>query len=171
MNQTLPTLKVALLGCGVVGTDVARLLTEQADDLALRVGARLELAGIAVRRVGHRRSPAIDRSLLTADPLALATRPDVDIVVEVIGGIEPARSLLLAALKGGKPVVTANKALLAQDGPTLYAAADEHAVDLYFEAAVAGAIPLVRPVRESLAGDRIRRVLGIVNGITNYVLD
>src|SRR6266566_2598190 len=116
MNQTLPTLKVALLGCGVVGTVVARLLTEQGDDLALRVGARLELAGIAVRRVGHRRAAAIDRSLLTADPHALATRPDVDIVVEVIGGIEPARSLLLAALKGGKPVVTANKALLAENG-------------------------------------------------------
>ena len=99
MIHTLPTLKVALLGCGVVGTEVARLLAEQADDLALRVGARLELAGIGVRRVGHRRSAAIDRSLLTADPLALATRPDVDIVVEVIGGIEPARSLLLAALQ------------------------------------------------------------------------
>jgi hypothetical protein len=96
MKQTLPTLKVALLGCGVVGSEVARLLTEQADDLALRVGARLELAGIGVRRVGHRRAAGIDLSLLTADAHALATRPDVDIVVEVIGGIEPARSLLLA---------------------------------------------------------------------------
>jgi len=171
MNQTLPTLKVALLGCGVVGTEVARLLTEQADDLALRVGARLELAGIAVRRVGHRRSPAIDRSLLTADPLALATRPDVDIVVEVIGGIEPARSLLLAALKGGKPVVTANKALLAENGAEIYGAAREYGADLYYEASVAGAIPILRPLRESLAGDTVYRVLGIVNGTTNFILD
>jgi hypothetical protein len=171
MNQTLPTLKVALLGCGVVGTDVARLLTEQADDLALRVGARLELAGIAVRRVGHRRSATIDRALLTADPLALATRPDVDIVVEVIGGIEPARSLLLAALKGGKPVVTANKALLAENGAEIYGAAREYGADLYYEASVAGAIPILRPLRESLAGDTVYRVLGIVNGTTNFILD
>ena len=166
-----PTLKVALLGCGVVGTEVARLLTEQADDLALRVGARLELAGIAVRRVGHRRSAAIDRSLLTADPHALATRPDVDIVVEVIGGIEPARSLMLAALKGGKPVVTANKALLAENGAEIYGAAREYGADLYYEASVAGAIPLLRPLRESLAGDTVHRVLGIVNGTTNFILD
>ena len=165
------TLRVALLGCGVVGTQVARLLTEQADDLALRVGARLELAGIAVRRVGHRRSATIDRSLLTADPLALATRPDVDIVVEVIGGIEPARSLLLAALKGGKPVVTANKALLAENGAEIYGAAREYGADLYYEASVAGAIPLLRPLRESLAGDTVHRVLGIVNGTTNFILD
>jgi len=171
MNQPLPTLKVALLGCGVVGTEVARLLTEQADDLALRVGARLELAGIAVRRVGHRRSATIDRSLLTADPHALATRPDVDIVVEVIGGIEPARSLLLAALKGGKPVVTANKALLAENGAEIYGAAREYGADLYYEASVAGAIPLLRPLRESLAGDTVHRVLGIVNGTTNFILD
>jgi len=171
MIQTMPTLKVALLGCGVVGTEVARLLTEQADDLALRVGARLELAGIAVRRVGHRRSAAIDRSLLTADPLALATRPDVDIVVEVIGGIEPARSLLLAALKGAKPVVTANKALLAENGAEIHGAAREYGADLYYEASVAGAIPLLRPLRESLAGDTVHRVLGIVNGTTNFILD
>ena len=171
MSQAMPTLKVALLGCGVVGTEVARLLTEQADDLALRVGARLELAGIAVRRVGHRRSATIDRSLLTADSLALATRPDVDIVVEVIGGIEPARSLLLAALKGGKPVVTANKALLAENGAEIYGAAREYGADLYYEASVAGAIPLLRPLRESLAGDTVHRVLGIVNGTTNFILD
>jgi homoserine dehydrogenase len=171
MNQTLPNLKVALLGCGVVGSEVARLLSEQADDLALRVGARLELAGIAVRRVAHRRAEGIDRSLLTADPYALATRPDVDIVVEVIGGIEPARSLLLAALKDGKPVVTANKALLAENGAEIYGAAREYGADLYYEASVAGAIPLLRPLRESLAGDTVHRVLGIVNGTTNFILD
>ena len=171
MNQTLPTLKVALLGCGVVGSEVARLLTEQADDLAVRVGARLELAGIAVRRVGHRRAEGIDRTLLTADAHALVSRPDVDIVVEVIGGIEPARSLILAALKSGKPVVTANKALLAENGAEIYGAAREFGADLYYEASVAGAIPLLRPLRESLAGDTVRRVLGIVNGTTNYILD
>jgi homoserine dehydrogenase len=171
MNQTLRTLNVAMLGCGVVGSQVARLLTEQADDLALRIGARLELVGIAVRRVGHPRAAGIDRALLTADAHALVTRPDVDIVVEVIGGIEPARSLLLAALKNGKPVVTANKALLAEDGAEIYGAAREYGADLYYEASVAGAIPLLRPLRESLAGDTVHRVLGIVNGTTNYILD
>src|SRR5260370_11414608 len=170
-KPTVPTLKVALLGCGSVGSQVARLLTEQAEDLALRVGARLERAGIAVGRVGHRRAAEIDRSLLTADPHALATRPDVDIVVEVIGGIEPARSILLAALKSGKPVVTANKALLAENGAEIYAAAREYEADLYYEASVAGAIPLLRPLRESLAGDTVHRVLGIVNGTANYILN
>src|ERR1700735_1066654 len=157
MKQPLPTFKVALLGCGSVGSQVARLLTEQADDLALRTGARLELAGIAVRRVGHRRAAEIDVNLLTADAYALATRPDVDIVVEVIGGIEPARSLMLAALKSGKPVVTANKALLAENGAEIYGAAREYGTDLYYEA--------------SVAGDTVRRVLGIVNGTTNFILD
>ncbi|MFI5067046.1 MAG: homoserine dehydrogenase, partial [Streptosporangiales bacterium] len=169
--MTGPTLKVALLGCGVVGSEVARLLTEQADDLALRIGARLELAGIAVRRVGHRRDAAIDTSLLTADAQALVSRPDVDIVVEVIGGIEPARTLMLSALKTGRPVVTANKALLAENGAEIYGAAREYGADLYYEASVAGAIPLLRPLRESLAGDTVHRVLGIVNGTTNFILD
>lgn len=162
-------LRVALLGCGVVGTEVARLLTTNAADLAARVGRPLELVGIAVRRAGRRRDLDVDPALFTTDATDLVRRADV--VVEVIGGIEPARTLLLEAMAHGASVVTANKALLAEDGPTLYEAADEHGVDLYFEAAVAGAIPLVRPVRESMAGDRIDRVLGIVNGTTNYVLD
>jgi homoserine dehydrogenase len=170
-EDTETTLKIALLGCGSVGSQVARLLSEQGDDLAVRIGARLELAGIAVRRPQHPRDAAIDRSLLTADAMELATRPDIDIVVEVIGGIEPARSLLLSAMKAGKSVVTANKALLAEDGAELHGAAREYGVDLYYEAAVAGAIPLLRPLRESLAGDTVRRVLGIVNGTTNYILD
>jgi homoserine dehydrogenase len=170
-GTALPALKVALLGCGIVGSQVARLLTEQDDDLAVRVGARLELAGIAVRRVAHPRSADIDRALLTADAHALVSRPDIDIVVEVIGGIEPARSLLLAALKNGTPVVTANKALLAENGAEMYGAARENGADLYYEAAVAGAIPLLRPLRESLAGDTVHRVLGIVNGTTNFILD
>jgi homoserine dehydrogenase len=160
--------KVALLGCGVVGSQVVRLLDEQADDLAARIGAPLELAGIAVRRPA--RHADVPAHLLTTDPEALVRREDVDLVVEVIGGIEPARSLLLTALGTGKSVVTANKALLADDGATLHDAAAKAGVDLYYEAAVAGAIPLLRPLRESLAGDRITRVMGIVNGTTNFIL-
>jgi homoserine dehydrogenase len=160
--------KVALLGCGTVGTEVVRLLHEQAADLTARVGEPLELAGVAVRRPN--RHPGVPADLLTTDAAGLVDRPDVDVVVEVIGGVEPARSLLLAALKTGKSVVTANKALLAEDGATLHAAARDAGVDLYYEASVAGAIPLLRPLRESLAGDRINRVLGIVNGTTNFVL-
>jgi homoserine dehydrogenase len=160
--------KVALLGCGVVGSQVVRLLDEQADDLAARIGAPLELAGIAVRRPA--RHADVPAHLLTTDPEALVRREDVDLVVEVIGGIEPARSLLLTALGTGKSVVTANKALLADDGATLHDAAATAGVDLYYEAAVAGAIPLLRPLRESLAGDRITRVMGIVNGTTNFIL-
>jgi homoserine dehydrogenase len=160
--------RVALLGCGTVGGEVVRLLGEQAADLAARVGEPLELAGIAVRRPA--RHPDVPAGLLTTDAAGLVERPDVDVVVEVIGGLEPARTLLLAAMKAGKSVVTANKALLAEDGATLHAAARETGVDLYFEASVAGAIPLLRPLRESLAGDRISRVVGIVNGTTNYVL-
>ena len=163
-------LRVALLGCGVVGTQVARLLAEQADDLAVRTGARLELAGIAVRRMSHHR-PGVDPALLTTDAMGLATRSDVDIVIEVIGGIEPARSLLLAAMKAGKSVVTANKALLAEHGEQIHAASRTYGADLYYEASVAGAIPLLRPLRESLAGDTVHRVLGIVNGTTNFILD
>jgi len=165
-------LRVALLGCGVVGTEVAKLLVSQATELASRVGAPLEIVGIAVRDASRPREgltgTGLD-ALLTEDGDALVRR--ADIVIEVMGGIEPARSLLLAAIESGASVVTANKALLAQHGPTLYAAADAAGVDVYFEAAVAGAIPIVRPVRESLAGDHVERVLGIVNGTTNYVLD
>jgi homoserine dehydrogenase len=169
-NQDVQPLRVALLGCGVVGTAVARLLTEHADDMAARVGRPLQIVGVAVRRAGKDRSETgVDPSLFTTDADGLVTR--ADIVVEVIGGIEPARSLILRAMEHGASVVTANKALLAEDGPQLYQAAEDHGVDLYYEAAVAGAIPLLRPLRESLAGDRITRVIGIVNGTTNYVLD
>jgi homoserine dehydrogenase len=164
-------LRVALLGCGTVGSEVARLLSTHADDLAARVGRPLELAGIAVRRTGRDRGDLpVDPALFTTDAEALVRRDDVDVVVEVIGGIEPARTLILAGLEAGASVVTANKALLAEDGATLFEAADKQGVDLYYEAAVAGAIPLLRPLRESLAGDRVRRVLGIVNGTTNYIL-
>ena len=164
-------LKVALLGCGVVGSQVIRLMEEQAEDLTARIGAPLELAGVAVRRLGRKREVDVPEHLLTTDAEGLVTRDDVDIVVEVIGGIEPARSLMVAALENGKSVVTANKALLATDGATVHEAARNGNADLYFEASVAGAIPLLRPLRESLAGDKVQRVLGIVNGTTNYILD
>ena len=161
-------LKVALLGCGTVGSAVLRLLEEQAGDLAARIGRPVEVAGVAVRRPD--RHPDVPAQLLTTDAHVLVTRDDVDLVVEVIGGIEPVRSLLLAAFESGKSVVSANKALLADDGIELHAAAAKAGVDLYYEAAVAGAIPLLRPLRESLAGDQLRRVVGIVNGTTNYIL-
>jgi homoserine dehydrogenase len=168
----MSTVRVALLGCGNVGTEVARLLTDHADDLAARIGARPELVGVAVRRIGRDRTGSgVGPSLFTTDADALVTRDDVDVVVELIGGIEPARSLVLTAMESGASVVSANKALLAEDGATLHAAAEKHGVDLFYEAAVGGAIPLLRPLRESLSGDRIRRVLGIVNGTTNFVLD
>jgi homoserine dehydrogenase len=169
MMRTRP-LKVALLGCGVVGSEVARIMTTHADDLAARIGAPVELAGVAVRRPDRVRA-GIDPALVTTDATALVKRGDIDVVVEVIGGIEPARTLITTAIEHGASVVSANKALLAQDGAALHAVADEHGKDLYYEAAVAGAIPLIRPLRESLAGDKVNRVLGIVNGTTNFILD
>lgn len=162
-------LNVALLGCGVVGTEVARILTQDAENLKFRVGAELNLIGIAVRDTSVPRSEIIDPALLTTDVETLVAK--ADIVVEVMGGIEPAKSYINQAIASGAAVITANKALLAQDGPALFQAADDAGVDLSFEAAVAGAIPIIRPIRESLAGDTIKRVLGIVNGTTNYVLD
>jgi homoserine dehydrogenase len=164
-------MKVAVLGCGSVGSQVVRLLLEQADDLEARVGARIEIAGVAVRRLNAPREIEVPDGLLTTDSAGLVARDDVDLVIETIGGIEPARSLILRAFEHGKSVVTANKALLAEDGPTLFEAADKAERDLYYEAAVAGAIPILRPLRESLAGDRVTRVLGIVNGTTNFILD
>ncbi|QVT79455.1 Homoserine dehydrogenase [Nocardioides aquaticus] len=164
-------LRVAVLGCGSVGSQVVRLLQDQSGDLAARIGAPLELAGVAVRRLDAAREVEVPPGLLTTDASGLVARDDVDLVVEVIGGIEPARSLILSALEHGCSVVTANKALLAEDGPTLFEAAEKVGRDLYYEAAVAGAIPILRPLRESLAGDRVTRVIGIVNGTTNFILD
>ncbi|GAA2131975.1 homoserine dehydrogenase [Kitasatospora kazusensis] len=163
-------LKVALLGCGVVGSEVARIMTTDAADLAARIGAPVELAGIAVRRAGRAR-PGVPEHLLTTDAQALVNRGDIDVVIEVVGGIEPSKQLILSAFKQGASVVSANKALLAKDGAELHEAAAAAGVDLYYEAAVAGAIPLIRPLRESLAGDKVNRVLGIVNGTTNFILD
>lgn len=165
----LRTLKVALLGCGNVGAQVARILIEDADILAARAGAKLQLSGIAVRNVHAQRDVDLPQELFTTDADTLVK--DADLVIELMGGIEPARTLILSALRNGACVVTGNKALVAQDGPTLHEEADKAGVQLSYEAAVAGAIPILRPIRDSLAGDRITRVLGIVNGTTNFILD
>ncbi|HSI27148.1 MAG TPA: homoserine dehydrogenase [Aeromicrobium sp.] len=164
-------MKLALLGCGVVGSEVAKVLLRDGAELANRIGAPVELVGIAVRDVERHADQGLPRELFTDDAEALVSRGDLDVVIEVIGGIEPARELILTALANGASVVTANKALLAQDAATLYEAAQKAERDLAIEAAVAGAIPIVRPLRESLAGDEVHRVLGIVNGTTNYILD
>ena len=165
------TIRVGLLGAGTVGSQTARLIVEQGDELASRIGANIELAGVACLRPEEVDAPWIKRDLLTTDTASLCTREDVDIVIELIGGLEPAHTFVKSALIHGKSVVTANKALLAKFGPELYECAESHGVDLYFEAAVAGAIPIVRPLRESLIGDEITQIFGIVNGTTNYILD
>ena len=161
--------RVALLGGGTVGSQVARLMADSAEDLQARVGAPLELVAVAVRDLSKPR-PGIPTDLLTDDPFSVVKREDVDIVVEVMGGIDPTKELLETALRNGASVITANKALLSEHGATLHEIAYENGVDLFYEAAVAGAIPLLRPLRESLAGDQVQRVLGIVNGTTNYIL-
>jgi homoserine dehydrogenase len=162
--------RVGLLGCGNVGAALVELIRTRSDDIAARTGLALEVARVAVRSVTKERSVALPEGVLTHDAPGVVTDPGIDVVVEVIGGIEPARELTLDAIKAGKPVVTANKELLANVGAELFAAADHAGVDLLFEAAVGGGIPVIRPLRESLAGERIDRVMGIVNGTTNYIL-
>ena len=159
---------VAVLGLGNVGTEVVRIIEDSADDLAARIGAPLELRGVGVRKVAKGRGVSVD--MLTDDIEALVSRDDVDIVIELMGPVEPARKAIMAALEQGKSVVTANKALMAQSTGELAQAAEKARVDLYFEAAVAGAIPVIRPLTQSLAGDVVLRVAGIVNGTTNYIL-
>ena len=163
-------LKVALLGAGVVGSQVARIILSEGDTLESRIGRRLELVGIGVRSMSTER-PGIDPALLTTDLAGLVSRGDLDIVIELIGGIEPALGLVRTAIENGASVVSANKALLADHLGDLSRAADEKGVDLHYEAAVAGAIPIIRPLRESLVGDDITEVMGIVNGTTNFILD
>jgi homoserine dehydrogenase len=163
-------LRVGLLGCGTVGAAVIRLLHEHGDDIALRAGCRLEVTRVAVRDPARERDVPLPAAAFTDDAEGLVRDPEVDIVCELIGGMEPARTLALAAFAAGKPVVTANKELLSTHGQELFEAADAAGVDLYFEASVAGGIPLIRPLKESLAGERVTRVLGIVNGTTNYIL-
>ena len=162
-------LRIALLGAGSVGSQVARLILENKDELAARVGAELQLAGVLVRDKRAARATNIPQELITTESDALIL--GADIVIEVMGGIEPARTLILQALNSGSDVITANKALLATHGAELFDAAEQVGAQLYFEAAVAGAIPIIRPLRESLAGDKVKRIMGIVNGSTNYILD
>ena len=161
-------IRIALIGAGTVGSKVASLMLEQSEDLEARSGAPLVLVGVGVKDANKQR-PGIPKELITSDVSSLLTK-DIDILVEVMGGIEPARTHILDAMSRGISVVTANKELLARDGATLAAAAEKNNVDLYYEASVAGAIPLLRPLRESLVGDRVKKVLGIVNGTTNYIL-
>ncbi|MCL2788875.1 MAG: homoserine dehydrogenase [Micrococcales bacterium] len=169
MSPQPQTLRVGLLGFGVVGSQVGRRLIAEAEELSVRAGATLEMIGVAVKDLDEPNVVAAQPPNVTTNARELIAKSDI--VVELIGGVEPARTFILEALAQRKSVVTANKALLAQDGPALYRAAAEAGVDLYYEAAVAGAIPIVRGVRESLAGDNVTRILGIVNGTTNYVLD
>ena len=158
-----------MLGCGVVGSSVARLLHEDSGDFAARSGATLELTKVAVRNIATKRDH-VQASIVTTDASSVVNDPSIDIVIEVMGGIEPARELLLTAIRNKKSVITANKALLAVHGAELFDAADKNGVDLYYEAAVGGAIPILRPMRESIVGDHVHRVMGIVNGTTNYIL-
>jgi homoserine dehydrogenase len=164
------TVRVALLGCGNVGSALAQLLLTRQDDIAARTGIRLELVAIAVSVANRTRPATIPGELFVTDAATLVARDDVDVVVELIGGLHPAQELIEAALRAGKPVVTANKAVLAVSGAELAELADASGVDLLYEAAVAGAIPIVRTLRESLAGEQIVRVMGIVNGTTNFIL-
>ena len=165
----MKTLKVGMLGCGTVGSQVARLMVANKADLTSRAGAELELVKVAVRDTSVKRE-GISSNLITEDAQSVVSDPSIDLIIEVMGGISPAKELILTALKNGKSVVTANKALLAKDGAALYEAASNANVDLYYEAAVAGAIPILRPLRESLVGDQVLRIMGIVNGTTNYIL-
>jgi homoserine dehydrogenase len=169
VSEPLRTVRVGMLGAGTVGAGVIRLLRERAEEIADRAGCRIEVVRVAVRDIGRDRGVP-DPGVLTSDGETVVSDPSVDVVCELVGGIEPARSLILRALAGGKPVVTANKELIANAGREIAAAAEAAGVDLAFEAAVAGGIPLIRPLKESLAGEQIHRVLGIVNGTTNYIL-
>ena len=161
---------VGVLGCGNVGAALIELIAQRGAEIRERTGVELRVGAVAVRSTSKARDVELDPSVLTTDAHQVVTDPDVDLVVEVIGGIEPARELITAALKGGKPVVTANKELLANVGAELFATADEAGVDLLFEAAVAGGIPIIRPLRESLLAEGVTRVMGIVNGTTNFIL-
>jgi len=162
--------RVGVLGCGNVGGALVSLIAREANAIEARTGIRLEIARVAVRDLDKPRPPELDRSLLTTDALGLVTADDIDVVVEIMGVLDPADELLRAALAAGKPVVTANKELLATRGVDLFAAAAAAGRDLLFEAAVGAGIPLIRPLRESLAGEPITRIMGIVNGTTNFIL-
>ena len=170
VQEDVAPIRVGLLGAGTVGSQTARLLVEQKDELAARIGRPIELTGVACLDPSETDPfPWIDKSVVTTDTMSVAT--NADIVVELIGGTGVARKFVLAAIESGASVVTANKALLAKYGPEIYAAAEAKGVDIYFEASVGGAIPFLKPLRESLVGDKVTSMLGIVNGTTNYILD
>lgn len=162
--------RIGVLGCGNVGAALVTLLAEQRKEIEARTGLVLDVTRVAVRNLSRERAVELPDGVLTRDAMDVATDPDVDIVVELIGGIEPARELISAALSAGKPVITGNKELLANVGAELYALAERNGVDLLFEAAVAGAIPVIRSLRESLRGEPVTRVMGIINGTTNFIL-
>ena len=164
------TIRIGMLGCGTVGSAVVRMLAEHGDGIAMRAAVRLAVTRVAVRDADRGRDVPLPRDVFTTDPSSIVADPDIDVVLELIGGTEPAKELILASFASGKPVVTANKEVLSAGGKELFDAADAAQRDLRFEAAVAGGIPLIAPLKESLAGDRVRRMLGIVNGTTNYVL-
>ena len=166
----MPHLTIGLLGCGNVGGALVDLIDARRDTIAQRTGVELRIGAIAVRDIAKYQDRLADPSLLTTDTAAVVADPEIDLVVELIGGTDPALTLVRTALANGKPVVTGNKELLAAHGSDLYAVAAEHGVDLLFEAAVAGGIPLIRPLRESLVGEDVSRVMGIINGTTNYIL-
>jgi homoserine dehydrogenase len=163
-------IRVGLLGCGTVGGATARILIENAEEIARRAGAAIDLTRVAVRDMSKSRPIDLPSEAWTSDALSVVDASEVDVVVETIGGVEPARELILKAFASGKPVVTANKELLATDGQQVMGAADEAGVDFLFEASVAGGIPIIRPLKESLAGDRVVRIMGILNGTTNFIL-
>ncbi len=163
------TVRLGVLGCGTVGTSFVQLITEQADEIERRTGMRLEIAAVSVRDASKERA-GVDASLLTTDSDGIVTHPDIDVIIETMGGVDHTKALMLSAFGSGKPVVTANKELLALHGPELFAAADTAGVDLALEASVAAGLPFIRALRESLVGEDVSRAMGIVNGTTNYIL-
>jgi homoserine dehydrogenase len=168
MSPADKPVRIGMLGCGVVGSSVARLLLADTAELSTRAGVKIELSRIAVRTI--KPYEGINPALFTTDPFSIVNDPEIDLVIEVIGGIEPARELIMTAIENRKSVVTANKALLASHGAEMFTAAYAKGEDIYYEASVAGAIPIIRPMRDSLAGDFVTRLMGIVNGTTNYIL-
>lgn len=168
--MSTPIIGIGLLGCGTVGSALVQHIQRRHDELQARLGIDLRVVRIGVRDLERQRGLGIDASLFTTDLGDIVHDPNVDVVVELMGGIEPARSHIIDAIAAGKPVVTANKALLAEHGRSLFDFADKHDTDLFFEAAVAGGIPLIRALRQSLAGEPLTRLMGIVNGTTNFIL-
>jgi homoserine dehydrogenase len=170
LGQLADSISIGLLGCGIVGSAVARILDAHSEEIAERVGARLEIRRVAVRNVGKERDVPLSKDIFTNDPQEVVGDPDIQILIEVMGGIEPTRTLLLDAMRSGKHVVSANKELIGALGRELFDEAEANKVEFSFEASVAGGVPIIRPLKESLAGEKVERVMGILNGTTNYIL-